>query len=91
MSKIYTVFNYETKEQLTITEETLENYYPELKLGTMEIVDEIDTEFSSFKDTIYTELAVILETIQDITNDDICKRLSDSVKVIDSALKCVES
>lgn len=39
MSKIYTVFNHETK-----TEEQLENLFPELTLGIYEIVDEIDTD-----------------------------------------------
>lgn len=91
MPIIYTVFNHETKTESVVTEEQLENLYPELKSGICEVTDEIDTDAVSFKDIIYTELAVILETIQDIGDDDICKRLSDSVKVIDSALKCVES
>lgn len=91
MPIIYTVFNHETKTESVVTEEQLENLYPELKSGICEVTDEIDTDVVSFKDTIYTELAVILETIQDIGDDDICKRLSDSVKAIDSALKCVES
>ena len=91
MPIIYTVFNHETKTESIVTEEQLENLWPEIKSGICEVTDEIDTDYPSFKDIIYTELAVILETIQDIADDDICKRLSDSVKVIDSILKCVES
>ena len=39
---IYTVHNHDTNEHLHLSEEQLEQCYPELKDGTMEIVDEID-------------------------------------------------
>ena len=39
---IYTVHNKETNEQLHLSEEQLENAFPELQLGILEIVDEID-------------------------------------------------
>ena len=45
MPIIYTVFNHETKTETVVTEEQLENLYPELKLGICEITDEIDTDF----------------------------------------------
>ena len=45
MPIIYTVFNHETKTETVVTEEQLENLYPELTLGICEITDEIDTDF----------------------------------------------
>lgn len=43
MSRIYTVFNHETGTESTMNQEQLESIYSELKSGTMEIVDETDT------------------------------------------------
>lgn len=45
MSRIYTVFNHETKTETTVTEEQLENLWPEFNLGICEITDEIDTDY----------------------------------------------
>lgn len=42
---IYIVHNHTTNEELTLNQEQLENIYPELKAGTMEIVDEIDPNY----------------------------------------------
>jgi hypothetical protein len=44
MKRIYEIFNHETNEREFVTEEVMENYYPELKAGTIEIVDEYDSE-----------------------------------------------
>lgn len=42
---LYIVHNHNTNELLTLTEEQLETYFPELKDSTMEIVDEIDPNY----------------------------------------------
>lgn len=42
--QIYEILNHETKLTDFVTEEVLENYYPELKAGTIEIVDEYDSK-----------------------------------------------
>lgn len=44
MSRIYTVFNHETKTESIMNQEQLEAVWTELKSGTIEIVDEIDTD-----------------------------------------------
>ena len=49
MPIIYTVFNHETKEQSVVTEEQLENLWPELKSGIYEVIDEIDTNYTDTK------------------------------------------
>ena len=52
MPIIYTVFNHETNTESVVTEEQLENLWPELKSGICEVTDEIDTDSVSFKDTL---------------------------------------
>lgn len=91
MAKIYTVFNNETKEEITVTAEQLDRMFPELKAGKLEIVDEIEENYSIAKDNIYPWLATILETVQDIDDPIICNRLVNSVKQIELALKEVHS
>lgn len=103
MPIIYTVFNHETKTESIVTEEQLENLYPELKSGTYEIVDEIDTNYTDTKpftisyesvSTINQCIASLWEVIayQDIlTNKEVLQILENNLKQIDSALKCVES
>lgn len=39
---MYIVHNHSTNEQLHLSEEQLENAFPELSLGILEVVDEID-------------------------------------------------
>lgn len=43
MPIIYTVFNHETKTESVMTEEELEQVFPELRSGILEITDEIET------------------------------------------------
>lgn len=44
MAMIYTAFNHETNSELTFTEEEYETYIPEIRLGTIEVMECIDTE-----------------------------------------------
>lgn len=44
MATIYIVHNHLTNSQEYFSEEMLEQYFPELKSGELEIIDEIDTE-----------------------------------------------
>lgn len=41
---IYEIFNHTTNGREFVTEEILETYYPELKAGTIEIVDEYNSD-----------------------------------------------
>lgn len=103
MPIIYTVFNHETKTEFVVTEEQLENLYPELKSGICEIVDEIDTNYTDIKPftisyesvlTINQCIASLWEIIafQDtLTKPEILGILENNLKQIDSALKCVKS
>ena len=44
MATIYIVHSYLTNSQEYFSEEMLEQYFPELKSGELEVIDEIDTE-----------------------------------------------
>lgn len=44
MKKVYEIFNHQNNGREFVTEEVLENYYPELKAGILEIVDEYDSD-----------------------------------------------
>ena len=44
MARIYEVFNHTDNSRQFYSEDMLEQYYPELKAGTLEIVDEYDSE-----------------------------------------------
>lgn len=44
MATIYIVYNHLTNSLEYFSEEMLEQYFPELKSGELEIIDEIDTE-----------------------------------------------
>ena len=103
MPIIYAVFNHETKTESVVTEEQLENLYPELKSGICEVVDEIDTNYTDTKpftisyesvSTINQCIAALWEIVafQDtLTKPEILGILENNLKQIDSALKCVES
>lgn len=41
---LYSIFNHETKKESVVTEQGLENLFPELRLGVIEVVDEIDLD-----------------------------------------------
>ena len=42
--ELYEVYNHQTKASQIVDAEQLENMYSELKAGTLEIIDEFDTE-----------------------------------------------
>ena len=44
MATIYIVHNHKSGSQEYMTQEQIEQYFPELRAGELEIVDEIDTE-----------------------------------------------
>ena len=44
MATIYIVHNHKSGAQEYMTQEQIEQYFPEFRAGELEIVDEIDTE-----------------------------------------------
>lgn len=105
MSKIYTVFNHETETESTMTQEQLESIYSELKSGTMEIVDEIATNYveyitiklsienaSALNESISNLWQLIVEAESGMKMEDLIVELKSNTHIIDKIInKCVES
>ena len=93
---LYTVHNHTTKTSYTITKEQLEASWPELKSGTMEIVDEIDINYLIPHDsaaTINDCISSLWELVaykDDLTKEDILTALESNLHQIDSAINNID-
>ena len=89
---LYTVHNHQTGTESTMTQEQLEASWPDLKSGTMEIVDEIDPTFTIPHDSAATinycisSLWELIAYKDNLTKEDILATLESNLHQIDSAL-----
>ena len=52
MATVYVVHNHKSGAQEYMSQEQIEQYFPEFRAGELEIVDEIDSEFWRVRDSI---------------------------------------
>ena len=89
---LYIVHNHTTGTESTMTQSQLEASWPELKSGTMEIVDEIDINYLIPNDSAATlnecisSLWELVAYKDDLTKEDILTALESNLHQIDSAL-----
>lgn len=93
---LYTVHNHTTGTESTMTQSQLEASWPELKSGTMEIVDEIDHRFTIPNDSAATlnecisSLWELVAYKDDLTKEDILAALESNLHQIDSAINNID-
>ena len=89
---LYIVHNHTTGTESTMTQSQLEASWPELKSGTLEIVDEIDHTFTISHNSAATlnecisSLWELVAYKDDLTKEDILAALESNLHQIDSAL-----
>lgn len=91
-TKLYSVHNHTTGTESLMNQSELEASWPDLKSGTIEVVDEIDTTYS----IPYNSAATLNECISslwelvtykdDLTKEDILATLESNLHQIDAAL-----
>ena len=93
----YIVHNHEYNTESVLDQRQIEEAFPELKSGKLEIVDEIDDKpFILSYDSATTLnqcVASLWEVIafhDELSKSEILQILESNLKQIDSALKCVE-
>lgn len=94
----YIVHNHEYNTESVLDQAQIEEAFPELRSGKLEIVDEIDDRpFTITYDSAITinqcvaSLWEVIASQEDLYKSDILQILEVNLKQIDSALKCVES